>query len=72
MNAILQFYGEIKDVILPLNYQNFCLSLSEMLQIPYSSLSTFSLFYQIKGEKYFIKSSEDYSQLLIKLKKKIR
>ena len=68
MNAILQFYGEIKDVILPLNYQNFCLSLSEMLQVPYNSLSTFSLFYQIKGKKYFINSAEDYSQLLTKLK----
>ena len=68
MNAIIRYYGDTKDVILPLNYLNFTKSLSEMLQNSDENLSNVSIFYIKNKNKYFVKSSNDYSQLLEKLK----
>ncbi len=68
MNAIIRYYGDTKDVILPLNYLNFTRSLSEMLQNSDEYLSNVSVFYIKNKNKHFVKSSNDYSQLLEKLK----
>ena len=59
MNAIIRYYGDTKDVILPLNYLNFTKSLSEMLQNSDENLSNVSIFYIKNKNKYNLNKNFD-------------
>ena len=50
MNAIIKYYDDSRDVILPFQYEHFRISLAEMLGIEPNSLDAFSIFYAENNE----------------------
>ena len=70
MNAIIKYYDDSRDVILPFRFEHFRISLAEMLGIEENYLSQFSIFYYIKESIFYVTTSESYKILLDKLKNK--
>ena len=68
MNAIIKYYDDIRDVIIPYNFDNFRTSLAEMLGIDIENLSDFLIFYKVNDNIFYLKSSENYLNLIEKLK----
>ena len=69
--AKIKYYEQTIIVELPIDYNKFIDSLSEMLQIPEEMIEKFNIFYiDINNKEFMIKKSEDYSDFLYAVKYK--
>ena len=71
INGYIQFYNEIKKVILPLTYDEFQEKLKKMLQIESDLISSLIISYRDEdNDRVMVNSNEDYSILLEQIKNK--
>ena len=72
IKTTIEFYGENKFVILPLDYNDFIQRISSMLQIEKEIIGNFQFSYQNDSDLkiYFIKNAEDYALFLNTCKEK--
>ena len=71
INGYIQFYNEIKKVILPLTYDEFQEKLKKMLQIESDLISFLLISYRDEdNDRVMVNSNEDYSILLEQIKNK--
>ena len=72
IKTTIEFYGENKFVILPLDYNDFIQRISSMLQIEKEKIENFQFSYQNDSDLkiYFIKNAEDYALFLNTCKEK--
>ena len=71
INGYIQFYNEIKKVILPLTYDEFQEKLKKMLQIESDLISFLIISYRDEdNDRVMVNSNEDYSILLEQIKNK--
>jgi hypothetical protein len=72
IKTTIEFYGENKFVILPLDYNDFIQRISSMLQIEKEKIANFQFSYQNDSDLkiYFIKNAEDYALFLNTCKEK--
>ena len=69
INGYIQFYNEIKKVILPLTYDEFQEKLKKMLQIESDLISSLIISYRDEdNDKVMVNSGEDYLILLEQIK----
>ena len=71
INGYIQFYNEIKKVILPLTYDEFQEKLKKMLQIESDLISFLIISYRDEdNDRVMVNTNEDYSILLEQIKNK--
>ena len=71
INGYIQFYNEIKKVILPLTYDEFLEKLKKMLQIESDLISSLIISYRDEdNDRVMVNTNEDYSILLEQIKNK--
>ena len=71
INGYIQFYNEIKKVILPLTYDEFQEKLKKMLQIESDLISSLIISYRDEdNDRIMVNTNEDYSILLEQIKNK--